>query len=581
MAKKGGAKLYKGVAASPGIAIGKVYLLEEQETKINRDKIDITQTDTELTKYKQAVEKTKQQLTEIKERVAQKMGEKKAEIFNAHIMILDDPTLTAQVEAKIKDQQITAENAVDQVITELITIFENMEDEYMKERAADIKDVGARIIKNILGIPIQTLTDLKEEVIIVAKDLTPSDTAQMDKQKIIGFATDMGGRTSHTAIMARSLEIPAVVGLSDITQKTKNQDTIIIDGTKGIVEINPDEKALKEYKEKQQKYIQEVSELKKQKDLPGQTKDGHRIELSANIGTPQDIKGALANGAEGIGLYRTEFLYMDRDSMPGEEEQFEAYKEVAEKMGGKPVIIRTLDIGGDKNLPYLNLPEEMNPFLGVRAIRLCLKEREMFKTQLRAILKASNYGNIKIMYPMISTIEEVRKANQILNEVKKQLSEDNIPYDKNIEVGIMVEVPSTAINADIFAKEVDFFSIGTNDLIQYTMAVDRMNESLSGLYDPYNPAILRLIKNVIDASHKAGKWTGMCGEMAGEPRAALILLGMGIDELSMSAVSIPRVKKVIRSVTKKHAEEIAEKVMNMGSSDEICSYLDEELKTLE
>lgn len=573
--------MYKGVAASPGIAIGKVYLLEEQETKINRDKIDITQTDTELTKYKQAVEKTKQQLTEIKERVAQKMGEKKAEIFNAHIMILDDPTLTAQVEAKIKDQQITAENAVDQVITELITIFENMEDEYMKERAADIKDVGARIIKNILGIPIQTLTDLKEEVIIVAKDLTPSDTAQMDKQKIIGFATDMGGRTSHTAIMARSLEIPAVVGLSDITQKTKNQDTIIIDGTKGIVEINPDEKALKEYKEKQQKYIQEVSELKKQKDLPGQTKDGHRIELSANIGTPQDIKGALANGAEGIGLYRTEFLYMDRDSMPGEEEQFEAYKEVAEKMGGKPVIIRTLDIGGDKNLPYLNLPEEMNPFLGVRAIRLCLKEREMFKTQLRAILKASNYGNIKIMYPMISTIEEVRKANQILNEVKKQLSEDNIPYDKNIEVGIMVEVPSTAINADIFAKEVDFFSIGTNDLIQYTMAVDRMNESLSGLYDPYNPAILRLIKNVIDASHKAGKWTGMCGEMAGEPRAALILLGMGIDELSMSAVSIPRVKKVIRSVTKKHAEEIAEKVMNMGSSDEICSYLDEELKTLE
>ncbi|MBO8162026.1 MAG: phosphoenolpyruvate--protein phosphotransferase [Thermosipho sp. (in: Bacteria)] len=572
--------MYKGIAASPGIAMGKVYLFKEQEIKINQNKIDETQINTELTKYKQAIQKTKQQLIEIKDRVAEKMGEKKAEIFDAHIMILEDPTLMKQVENKIKDQLITAENAVNQVITELITVFENMEDEYMKERASDFKDIGTRIIKNILGIRIQTLTEVEEEVIIVAKDLTPSDTAQMDKKKVLGFATEMGGRTSHAAIMARSLEIPAVVGLSNITQKIKNKDTIIIDGNNGIVEINPDEKTLKHYQAKKQKYIQETNELKKLKDLPSQTKDGYRVELSANIGTPQDVKKALANGAEGIGLYRTEFLYMDRDSMPSEEEQFEAYKQVAQKMGGKPVIIRTLDIGGDKKLPYLQLPEEMNPFLGVRAIRLCLKHQEIFETQLRAILRASCYGRIKIMYPMVSTVEEIKKANQILNRIKKQLDKENIPYDKELEVGIMVEIPSTAINADIFAQEVDFFSIGTNDLIQYTMAVDRMNESLSELYDPYNPAILRLIKNIIDASHKAGKWTGMCGEMAGEPRAALILLGMGLDEFSMSAVSIPRVKKVIRSITKRQAEDITKKVLNMKSSVEICDYLDKELEKI-
>jgi len=570
----------QGIAASPGIAVGKAYVFEEQEIKINREKIDKSLVDVEIRKFKQALKTSKQQLQMIKDRVAEKMGEQKAKIFDAHLMILDDPTLVDRVETKIQEELITADHAVDRVIRELVAMFENMEDEYMRERAADFKDLGKRILKNILGIPILSLMNLEEEVIIVAKDLAPSDTAQMDRKKVLGFATDVGGRTSHTAIMARSLEIPAVVGLGNITEKVNNDDLIIVDGNRGIVEINPDEEKLEHYKKERQRYLDQMDELKKIKNLPAQTRDGHRVEVSANIGTPKDVEGALNNGAEGIGLYRSEFLYMDRDSMPGEEEQFEAYKYVAEKMEGRPVIIRTLDIGGDKNLPYLDLPEEMNPFLGVRAIRLCLKNRKLFETQLRAILRASNYGNIKIMYPMVATVKEVREANAVLEQVKRQLDEKNIPYDRNIEVGIMVEVPSTAINADIFAKEVDFFSIGTNDLIQYTLAVDRMNESLSDLYDPYNPAILRLIKNVIDASHKEGKWTGMCGEMAGESRAALILLGMGLDEFSMSAVSIPSIKKIIRSVTREQAREIANKVLAMESSHEICEYVDAKLKQI-
>ncbi|MEW6696307.1 MAG: phosphoenolpyruvate--protein phosphotransferase [Bacillota bacterium] len=572
--------MHRGIAASSGIAIGKAYLLKEQEILLKKNKIDPAQVQTEMNQFNLAMEKTKKQISEIMAGVTQRMDKKKAEIFEAHLAILEDPTLFEQAAGKIKDDLITADQAVDQVISELVAVFENMEDEYLRERASDFKDVGTRIVKNILGLPIRPLTEIREEVIIVAKDLTPSDTAQMDKQKVLGFATDMGGRTSHTAIMARSLEIPAVVGLADITAGVKNGDTIIIDGNSGIVEINPDMETLKQYQNKKVKHSEEVNELKKLQNLPGETTDGHEVELSANIGTPQDVKGVLANGAAGIGLYRTEFLYMDRDSMPSEEEQFEAYKEVAQKMKGKPVIIRTLDIGGDKKLPYLPMPEEMNPFLGVRAIRLCLKNQELFETQLRAILRASYYGKLKIMYPMVARIEEVRQANQILDKVRKQLDEENIPYDKEMEIGIMVEIPSTAVNADMFAKEVDFFSIGTNDLIQYTMAVDRMNENLSELYDPYNPAILRLIKNVIDASHKHGKWTGMCGEMAGEQRAALVLLGMGLDEFSMSALSIPRIKKIISSVSLQQAQAIAEKVLSLESSDEISNYLDEELRKL-
>ncbi|MBN4062702.1 MAG: phosphoenolpyruvate--protein phosphotransferase [Alkaliphilus sp.] len=568
----------KGIAASPGIAIGKVLLLEEQIIKITLTKIDNNQIQEELVKFEQAVQKTKKELLQISEQVCKKMGMEKAEIFIAHSMMAEDLLLKEKVEKKISDEFLSADNAVNQAIQEITKLFSAMKDEYMSERAIDFKDVGIRLLNNILKIPAQDLNEITDEVILVSKDLTPSATAQINKQKVLGFATDMGGKTSHTAIMARTLEIPAVTGLIDLSREIKNDDTIIVDGINGLVIINPDKKTLQDYKSDRNKYLNEVSQLKELKNLPAETKDGFRIELAANIGTPQDVVGALGNGAEGIGLYRTEFLYMDRDSMPNEDEQFEAYKQVVEKMDGKPTIIRTLDIGGDKKLSYLKLDEEMNPFLGVRAIRLCLRQPEIFKIQLRAILRASTFGRLKIMYPMIATVEEVKAANQILKEIKSQLANANVAFDSEIQTGIMVEIPATAINADLFANEVDFFSIGTNDLIQYTMAADRMNENLSELYDLYNPAILRLIKNVIVESKKAGKWTGMCGEMAGDPMSALILLGLGIDELSMSAIAIPRVKKVIRSVTKKEASEIANKVFEMKSSKEIRSYLN---KTLE
>jgi phosphotransferase system enzyme I (PtsI) len=450
----------------------------------------------------------------------------------------------------------------------------------MKERAADIKDVGERIVKNILGISTDSFI-FSEKVIIIAKDLTPSDTAQMDKDKVLAFATDMGGRTSHTAIMARSLEIPAVVGLVNITDKVQDGDLVVIDGNKGVVYINPDKSILKEYETSKRAYLEYRKQLKELKDLPAETRDKlRRVELSANIGTPRDVKGALENGAEGVGLYRTEFLYMDREALPTEEEQFEAYREVIEKMAPRPIIIRTLDIGGDKKLSYLDMPEELNPFMGWRAIRMCLDRPEILKTQLRAILRASVYGNAKIMYPMVSGSEEVRRANTILNEAKQELKAENISFDENLEVGIMVEIPSAAVTADILAKEVDFFSIGTNDLIQYTIAVDRMNEHISHLYEPLHPAVLRLIRNVIDASHKAGKWTGMCGEMAGDTSATAVLLGMGLDEFSMSASSIPQVKKIIRSLTYEQAKQIAQKALSMDKPEEIRDMVEHEMEKI-
>ncbi|NLZ54826.1 MAG: phosphoenolpyruvate--protein phosphotransferase, partial [Thermoanaerobacteraceae bacterium] len=480
----------------------------------------------------------------------------------------------------IETESITADNAVSQVVKNYVEVFSNMEDEYMKERAADIKDVGERIIKNLLGISTDSFT-LSEKVIIIARDLTPSDTAQMDKDKVLAFATDMGGRTSHTAIMARSLEIPAVVGLVDATVRVRDGDNVIVDGNKGIVYINPDESILKEYEILKQNYIEYRKQLKELKDLPAETRDKlRRVELSANIGTPRDVKGALENGAEGVGLYRTEFLYMDRDALPTEEEQYKAYREVIEKMAPRPIIVRTLDIGGDKKLSYLDMPEELNPFLGWRAIRMCLDRPQILKTQLRAILRASVYGNAKIMYPMVSGLNEIKRANTILNEAKEELKAEGIPFDDNIEVGIMVEIPSAAVTADILAREVDFFSIGTNDLIQYTLAVDRMNEHISHLYEPLHPAVLRLIKNVIDASHKAGKWTGMCGEMAGDTCATAILLGMGLDEFSMSAFSIPQVKNIIRSLTYEEAKQIAQKALSMNNPEDIRNMVKQEMEKI-
>lgn len=561
--------MLKGVAASPGIAMGKVFLYTKKFAEINTRNIDASMVEDEIAKFENAIKLTKEQIEKIKERTEKEFGKDKAQIFEAHLMLANDPELFDAVVNMIKNELITADNAVNQVIEQHASMMESLDDKYLKERAVDLRDVGSRLINNLLGIVNANLSELDEDVIVIAKDLTPSDTATMKKERVLGFATDVGGRTSHTAIMARSLEIPAVVGTGNVTQNVAGGEIAIVDGNEGIVIINPSEDILKEYEDKLNKYKVRIEKLKELKDLPAVTTDGKRSMLVANIGTPKDVEGALKNGAEGVGLFRTEFLYMNRNDFPTEEEQFEAYKYVAEKMDGKPVTIRTLDIGGDKKLPYLNMPDEMNPFLGYRAIRLCLDEKEMFKTQLRALLRASAYGNILIMYPMISSVVEVRKANAILNEVKEELDRKGVKYDKNIKVGIMVEIPSAAVTADLLAKEVDFFSIGTNDLCQYTLAVDRMNERIKDYYKPFNPAILRLIKNVIDASHKEGIFTAMCGEMAGDPLITVILLGLGLDEFSMSASSIPNIKNIIRNVSYEKAKEFTEMVLNMSTPDEI------------
>ncbi|ABY94004.1 MULTISPECIES: phosphoenolpyruvate--protein phosphotransferase [Thermoanaerobacter] len=573
--------MLKGVAASPGIAIGKVFLYTKEKAEINMKNIDESKVEYEIERFKKALEVTKEQIQKIKEDALKEFGKDKAEIFEAHLMLASDPELIEGVENMIKTELITADNAVNKVIEQNASVMESLDDEYLKERAADLRDVGSRIINNLLGVKNTSLSELDEQVIIIAKDLTPSDTATMKKEMVLGFATDIGGRTSHTAIMARSLEIPAVVGLGNVTTQVNNGNTVIVDGLEGVVIVNPDESTMNEYKTKKENYDKKVEKLKKLKDLPAITPDGKKVMLAANIGTPKDVKSALANGAEGVGLFRTEFLYMDRTTLPTEEEQFEAYKEVAEKMEGRPVTIRTLDIGGDKELPYLDMPKEMNPFLGYRAIRLCLDKTDIFKTQLRAILRASAYGNIHIMYPMISSIEDVRKANIVLNEVKAELDKEGIKYDKNIKVGIMVEIPSAAVTADILAKEVDFFSIGTNDLCQYTLAVDRMNEHVKDYYQPFNPAILRLIKFVIDAAHKEGKFAAMCGEMAGDPLATVILLGLGLDEFSMSATSIPTVKNIIRNVEYERAKEIAERVLNIAEAEKIQKMMEDIIKDIE
>lgn len=570
----------KGIGASPGIAIGKAYVFTHQEIKVDQKNIEDKEIAKEQQKLENAIEISKKQLQTIKEKAVSELGVSEAEIFKAHLLVLEDPEFIGQIQYSIENEKINAAYATQKIMEQFIKVFQSMDDAYFKERAADIKDVGTRLLKNILGIASQDLSMLEEDVVIFAHDLTPSDTAQMNKNRVLGFGTEIGGRTSHTAIMARSLEIPAVVGLKEITRQAQQGDMVILDGLTGEVFLNPSQEVLQKYQSKKEMYENYRKELEKLKDLPAQTSDGHRVEIVGNIGTPKDVEGVLKNGGEGIGLYRTEFLYMDRESMPTEEEQFEAYKEVLEIMEGKPVIIRTLDIGGDKKLPYLDTPEEMNPFLGWRAIRLCLENKEMFKTQLRAILRASVFGKALIMFPMISGVQEVRQAKELLEEAKKELEAENKKYDKDIKVGIMVEIPSAAVSADIIAKEVDFFSIGTNDLCQYTIAVDRMNEKISHLYQPLHPAILRLVKNVIDASHKERIFTGMCGEMAGDPISTLILLGLGLDEFSMSASSIPQIKKIIRSVSMEEAKQIAQEALSLSTSEEIKEMVEKKLDHL-
>ncbi|MDF2674436.1 MAG: ptsP, partial [Clostridiales bacterium] len=501
----------------------------------------------------------------------------KAAIFDAHLMMLDDPELIGAVIGQIENDKVNAEYALKSTVDMFIGIFEQMDNEYMRERAADIKDIGGRISNILLGISDISLGEISEKCIVVAKDLTPSDTAQMDRNMVLGFVTDVGGRTSHSAIMARTLEIPAVVGTQNGTINIKNGDFVILDGDNGVVIINPEGKIIDEYNKKIDEIIKHKNELVIYKDAESITLDGRLVELAANIGSPKDIAAVLKNGAEGIGLFRTEFLYMDRDTMPTEEEQFQSYKEVLEGMKNKPVIIRTLDIGGDKKLSYLPIGEEMNPFLGYRAIRICLDRIDIFKIQLRALYRASIYGKLKIMFPMISGLQEILSAKEIIEEVKQELRNEGIAYSDEVQVGIMIEIPSAAVTSDILAKHVDFFSIGTNDLVQYSLAVDRMNEKISHMYDPYNPAVLRLIKMVIDNGHKEGIMVGMCGEMAGDQGAISVLLGLGLDEFSMSAASVLNARKLVRGLNYEKAQEIGDKVLNLSTSVEIKEYINKML----
>lgn len=518
---------------------------------------------------------SKSELEKIKEHTKKSLGDEHAEIFSAHLLVLSDPELIQPVEDKIKSDNVNAEFALSETADMFINMFESMDNEYMRERAADIRDVTKRVMAHLLGVTFPDPALINEEVVIVADDLTPSDTAQLNKQYVKGFTTDIGGRTSHSAIMARSLEIPAVVGTKNITSQADKDTMIIVDGISGDVIIDPSDEQIAAYKQKQDDFEKQKQEWAKLKDEPTITSEGEHVELVANIGTPEDVEGVLNNGGEGVGLYRTEFLYMGKSQLPTEEEQYDAYSSVLKQMGDKPVVVRTLDIGGDKELDYLELPHEMNPFLGYRAIRLCLERDDIFRVQLRALLRASVHGNLKIMFPMIATLDEFRQAKALLEEEKANLVKEGQEVSDDIEVGMMVEIPATAVIARQFAKEVDFFSIGTNDLIQYTMAADRMNERVSYLYQPYNPAILNLINNVIEAAHAEGKWAGMCGEMAGDEIAIPILLGLGLDEFSMSATSILPARTQIKDLSKKELASFKDQILSMGTAEEVVDFIKE------
>lgn len=560
-----------GIAASAGIAIARVFILEHPDYSVKKEEVNDTKA--ELDKLDVALQKSSVELEAIKEKTLQELGEKKAEIFESHLLILNDPEFINPVKDRITSESINASFALNEIATQFIGMFENMKSAYLQERAADMRDVTKRILKHLLGISQVSPSEINEEVVVIAEDLTPSDTAQLNRKYVKGFTTNIGGRTSHSAIMARSLEIPAVVGTQHVLSHVSNGDLVIVDGLSGEVIIHPSDEIVAEYRTKQHEYDLQIAEWKKLRDEPTLTKDNVQVELAANIGTPADVEGVLENGGEAVGLYRTEFLYMGRDKLPSENVQYNAYKTVLEKMKGKPVVVRTLDIGGDKELPYLDMPKEMNPFLGFRAIRLCLDRQDIFRVQLRALLRASVHGNLRIMFPMIATLGEFRQAKAVLLEEKDKLIAEGIEVSDLIQMGIMVEIPSTAVLADQFAKEVDFFSIGTNDLIQYTMAADRMNERVSYLYQPYNPAILRLIDMVIKAAHKENKWVGMCGEMAGDQTAIPLLLGLGLDEFSMSASSVLPARSLISKLTSSEMKLLAEKALQQCTAEEVVELV--------
>ncbi|KAA0414563.1 phosphoenolpyruvate-protein phosphotransferase PtsI [Salmonella enterica] len=565
--------MISGILASPGIAFGKALLLKEDEIVIDRKKISADKVDQEVERFLSGRAKASAQLEAIKTKAGETFGEEKEAIFEGHIMLLEDEELEQEIIALIKDKHMTADAAAHEVIEGQATALEELDDEYLKERAADVRDIGKRLLRNILGLAIIDLSAIQEEVILVAADLTPSETAQLNLQKVLGFITAAGGRTSHTSIMARSLELPAILGTGSVTEQVKNSEYLILDAVNNQVYVNPTNDVIEQLRAVQEQVATEKAELAKLKDLPAITLDGHQVEVCANIGTVRDVEGAERNGAEGVGLYRTEFLFMDRDALPTEEEQFAAYKAVAEACGSQAVIVRTMDIGGDKELPYMNFPKEENPFLGWRAVRIAMDRKEILRDQVRAILRASAFGKLRIMFPMIISVEEVRALRKEIEIYKQELRDEGKAFDESIEIGVMVETPAAATIARHLAKEVDFFSIGTNDLTQYTLAVDRGNDMISHLYQPMSPSVLNLIKQVIDASHAEGKWTGMCGELAGDERATLLLLGMGLDEFSMSAISIPRIKKIIRNTNFEDAKVLAEQALAQPTTDELMTLV--------
>lgn len=573
-------EMLKGIAASDGVAVAKAYLLVQPDLSFNKTSVE--DTDAEATRLDDALAKSTEELQAIRDKAAQSLGEAEAQVFDAHLMVLSDPEMVGQIKQNIQDNKVNAEAALKEVTDMYIGMFEAMDDNaYMQERAADIRDVAKRILAHLLGVTLPNPSMINEEVIVVAHDLTPSDTAQLDRTYVKAFVTDIGGRTSHSAIMARSLEIPAIVGTKEITDKVKAGDILVVNGIIGDVIIDPTDAEKSEFEAEAKAYADQKAEWDKLKNAETVTADGKHVELAANIGTPKDLEGVHKNGGEAVGLYRTEFLYMDSSDFPTEEDQYQAYKAVLEGMEGKPVVVRTMDIGGDKELPYLTLPHEMNPFLGYRALRISLSELGdgMFRTQMRALLRASVHGNLRIMFPMVATLKEFRAAKAIFEDEKQKLVNEGVEVSNDIQVGIMIEIPAAAVLADKFAKEVDFFSVGTNDLIQYTMAADRMNERVSYLYQPYNPSILRLIKNVIDAAHAEGKWAGMCGEMAGDQTAVPLLLGMGLDEFSMSATSILKTRSLMKRLDTTKMAELADRALKeCDTMEEVVALVEEYTK---
>ena len=570
----------KGIAASGGIAIGKAYLWAKEEFVIPRQPISEDQIARQIQLFEEALIKTRHEILELQKKISAEMGQSEAEIFDAHLLVLEDRMLIEDVISQMKSEKLNAAYIFQNVLKKYVQVFLKIEDEYLKERVSDINDVGRRILRNLLGKSAKRFEDLQEKVILVAHDLSPSDTAAMHKKNILAFVTDVGGKTSHTAIMAKSMEIPAVVGLEKSILSIKTGDILIVNGSTGLVLVNPDQDALDNYQKEETAFKDITRRFILLKDQPAVTLDNRLVQLAANIELPDEIPSILEHGAEGIGLYRTEFFYMNRTDIPSEEEHYQAYKFVAQAVKDNPVIIRTLDLGGDKFLSHLEIPRDMSPFLGWRAIRFCLARPDIFKIQLRAILRASVHGNLKLMYPMISGIEELRQANILLEECKDELKEKGLAFNASMEVGAMIEVPSAAMTADIIAKEVDFFSIGTNDLIQYSIAVDRSNEKVAYLYEPAHPGVLRLIKNIIDVGHRAGIWVGMCGELAGDPLFTLILLGLGLDEFSMPSIMVPEIKHIIRSVNMAQAKQIAEEAVSLPTAAEVESFVNLKLKEL-